>query len=64
MSRPRVATPDSAIGVSLVSTLGGGAYSVRKNDKDISILKDKEDVGTPGVLASCPGVWQVPFFVS
>jgi hypothetical protein len=41
-TQSRVATSDSAIATSLVSTFGGGADAVRENDKDISILKDRK----------------------
>jgi hypothetical protein len=38
VTQSRVATPDSAIAVSLVSTLGGGADAVRENNQDVLIL--------------------------
>jgi hypothetical protein len=41
-TQSRVVTPDSAIAVSLVSTLGGGAAAVSENDTDISISKDRK----------------------
>ena len=62
-TRSRVATPDTAIAASLVSTLGGGACSIRGKNKDVSIVKDREDEGTPLVLSTCLGVWQTSFFV-
>jgi hypothetical protein len=40
-TRPRVATPDQAVAESLLSTLGGGAYSVRGDNKD----KIKDNAG-------------------
>jgi hypothetical protein len=63
-TQPGVVTPDSAMAVSLVSTLGGGADSVRKTNKDGSISKDRKDLGTPLVLTFCFGFCLKPFLGS
>jgi hypothetical protein len=42
VTRSRVVTPDSVITMTMVSALGDGADSIRENDADVSILKDRK----------------------
>jgi hypothetical protein len=60
-TRPRVATTDVAVAVSRVSTLDEGADSVREDNMDVLISKDRKDLSTPPALAFCFGFCRVPF---
>src|SRR5688572_25423454 len=62
-TRSRVATPDTAIAASLMSTLGGGADSVREGNSDVAIVKDRRGADARLVLPHRLGVRQSFLFV-